>query len=181
MLIPLGFLDFPTGAASSYELIESQIITSPVASVTFSSIAADYEHLQIRSVARQDAAGDGNIQLQLNNLTNGYSRHLLGSNGSTPFSGNATGQTYIWMPMATGSGDSAGSFGSAIIDILDYASTSKNKTVRAYAGRIGSARYFAELSGFVADSSALTTIKFTTLSGNFIAGSRFSLYGWKGA
>ena len=82
-------------------------------------------------------------------------------------------------------------FGESIIDIIDYASTTKNKTIRTFSGWDGNAAG-AGNDGVVALHSSLATGTGTTAvssismycyaSGeNFLAGSTFALYGIKGA
>jgi hypothetical protein len=59
-------------AAGSYDLLETEILTGTQASVTFSSLnstyGADYQHLQLRIVTRDNRgiSGTNNIRLQVN-------------------------------------------------------------------------------------------------------------------
>jgi hypothetical protein len=78
----------------------------------------------------------------------------------------------------------ASAFGGAVVDILDYASSTKNTTARALGGHIdnadGSRIYLS--SGLMVSTSAVSGLVFYGGSGgNFVTGSRFSLYGIKGA
>ena len=77
-------------------------------------------------------------------------------------------------------GNAANIFGTGIIDILDYADTSKYKTVRTLFG------YDANGSGYIAFSSnlwqstsAITSITMTPVNG-IAEYSSFALYGIKG-
>jgi len=79
---------------------------------------------------------------------------------------------------------SANVFGASIFDILDFSSTSKNTTARASTGLLtGSTTNLIELnSGAHFNTSAVTSLKIQDLTGNnLVTGSRFSLYGIKGA
>lgn len=69
-----------------------------------------------------------------------------------------------------------------VMDILDYASTSKNKTFRTFTGNSSSGASAVVLSSqFLPSTSGLTTIEFAGDSSGFNTGSRFSIYGIKGA
>jgi hypothetical protein len=76
----------------------------------------------------------------------------------------------------------ASSFGAGVIDILDPFSTTKNKTLRGLGGITSSeATNIALRSGSWASTSAVTSITCLPFSAdNWVAGSRFSLYGIKG-
>jgi len=73
------------------------------------------------------------------------------------------------------------------IDLLDFYSTSKNKTVRGFSGTMsadagGFTGKEVQLSSSFRDSTvAITAVTLDPLFGaNLVAGSRFSLYGIKG-
>jgi len=169
-----------SAAPGAYELISTQVLSSTVSSVTFSSIPQTYKHLQIRAVAKTNQANDGNVGMTLNGVSSAsYFRHTLGGNGSGAFSQAATSANFIFLPLASGT-NVANMFGVSVIDILDYVSTSKNKTVRALSGRSGDANQIQLTSGSIASTSALTSLGFAPTSGSFVANSRFSLYGIKG-
>jgi hypothetical protein len=86
---------------------------------------------------------------------------------------------YVWeTPYGGGQNDG---FSGTIIDILDFSSTSKNKTVRALSGFAqGSGQELMIASGFWNSTNALTSIEISTGNANLVANSRFSLYGIKG-
>ena len=131
MLIPFGILS-AAGIGSDYELIESQILLSSAASITFSGLATyanTYKHLQIRFVAQTNRAsgGDG-VRMRINGDTGAnYSWHEFFANPPTVTSGAAPSQTYIQSPMQA-SGSSPNHFTPGVIDFLDAYSTTKNKT-----------------------------------------------------
>ena len=84
-----------------------------------------------------------------------------------------------------GNGIGTGSnFGAAIIDILDYASTSKNKTVRVLTGfdQNGSGNIcLASGLWFRSSPAAITSISLAGNSRNYLQYSQFALYAVKGA
>jgi hypothetical protein len=80
----------------------------------------------------------------------------------------------------TGANSTANVFGAGVLDLLDYASTSKFKTVRALNGRDvnGSGFIFFE-SGLYQSTTAVSQIAITCSAGNFAEYSSFALYGCK--
>jgi hypothetical protein len=188
-LIPLGFWAASGaggGAASAaYELISTTVLGSSQASVTFSGLgtsAAAYKHLQIRATEYYDAGGFSTT-LRFNADTgSNYAYHGLYGNGSSVASGASTSASYMLSnTISVGHTADTNDRVVGIVDILDFASTSKNKTIRAFNGRAGvSSRFVELLSGVWLSTSAVTSI---TLGVNgsplFNTGSRFSLYGLK--
>jgi hypothetical protein len=186
MLIPFGILS-AAGIGSDYELIESQILGSTAASITFSSLATYsgvYKHLQIRMTARMTgSSGFAHSLVRFNADTgNNYAHHRLGGYGSNPVeSGASTSQNHIYAGSIMTSNQAASSFSGSVIDILDPFSTSKNTTVRSLQGAPGGTNNNIELrSGAWFNTASVTTISLTPVSDNYSIGSRFSLYGIKG-
>jgi hypothetical protein len=74
-------------------------------------------------------------------------------------------------------------FGAAIVDILDFASTNKNKTIKSFHGLTGGASGLGDLnavhlsSGLFLSTNAVSSITIFPNTGNFVTGSRFSVYG----
>lgn len=170
-----------------YELLNTQVLASNAASVTFSGLAAyasTYKHLQIRYTARSTvAAASDNITVQFNADTGAnYASHiLLGPGSSTALSQAFTSANYMYVSSATTANSStANNFGAGIIDILDFGATTKNKSLRYFAGLADSAYYRCALgSGFWNNTAALTQITLAN-SATFLTGTRFSIYGLKG-
>jgi hypothetical protein len=169
-----------------YELIATEILTSPQTSVTFSSLgtySADYKHLQVRLVVRDAAADTGlDLKIYLNNANSTYSVHRLIGNGSNVQSTGTSGLTNgATIGVTQSANDTDNSFAAGVVDILDAYNTSKNTTVRTFNGVVGGsyARVSLNSAGWYATDS-LTSIKFDVAGPNLVAGSRFSLYGIKG-
>ena len=182
---PLGILS-AAGAgggafSSDFELISSSILGSAQSSVTFdvSSYTSTYKHLQIRGVARDTNSYAGGLVLRttFNSSTSGYAFHLLQRSGSTVISGSATSQSYIRGGYYEGNGVTANAFGTFVIDILDFASSTKNTTLRSLTGVDDNV---ALLSGLWANTATVTSVTLTTDITSFATGSRFSIYGIKG-
>jgi hypothetical protein len=173
------------GVPSSYESIATVTVGSGgAANVEFTSIAADWTHLQIRGISKTDRADDNDsVKMQFNNDTGStYSTHVLlgsGSSASASGSANQTGAlTFV------GAGNNVASvFGGGVIDILDYKDTNKYKTVRSLGGYESNSTGFVTFySGNWRSTSAITSIKlFPNVGSNFNQYSQFALYGIKGA
>ena len=117
-------------------LIQRQTAVGGESSFTFSSIPSTYKHLQIRCLSRRSTGINHVIVLQFNGDTaSNYWWHLLEGNGSTVTASSVSVATNriqtFWPNPGT---NLSGQFGAGIIDIHDYASTTKNKTVRSFGG-----------------------------------------------
>lgn len=174
--------------SDDFELLETQILSTGTSSITFSNLNATYgstyRHLQLRAVSRTNRTGADSdpILLRFNLDTgNNYSRHgLIGYLGSTVVSNGGGSQNSIYLTENTAVDQNAsGIFGTLIADILDPFRTNKNKTVKAFSGMYASGWQSIELRGGAwINTAAITTITLAPLIGtNFVAGSRFSLYG----
>ncbi len=186
MLLPLGILA-SAGGAAAYELISTTVLGSSQASVTFSSLNTGvYKHLQIRMTTRSSTTYGDDVILRFNaDSGSNYSHHLLVGNGSAVNSYNGTTQTFIKGGYTAASDQTASAFGAGVIDILDPFSTTKNKTTRNLTGAPlsgGSGSQVQLWSGAWYSTSAVTSITLTSYAAaNFLTGSRFSLYGLRGA
>jgi hypothetical protein len=165
-------------AGGSYDLLATEILTSSQASVTFSSLdsyAADYQHLQIRAVARSASAtsGNGPLWLRFNSDSgNNYAWHRLLATGTQVQSQASTSTNQILAGLTELNNNAANAFSPSVIELLDVFSTSKNKTIRA----LSSASQLQLASGLWLNTNAVSSLTFTTES-NFAQYSRFSLYG----
>jgi hypothetical protein len=168
-----------------YELISTTILPSNAPSVTFdvSSFAFTYKHLQLRSVSRVTGAfGTVDDLMTLNGITtNSYASHYLLGNGSSVSSGASTSRAnMITYNSSSGASSASNVFGVNVVDLLDAFSSSKNTTIRGLSGNHGSNTYVDIYSGLFNNTASITSVTITSGSGNFIAGSRFSLYGIRG-
>ena len=185
MLIPLGFLASSGGGVdSSYELIETQILASTQASITFSGLAtyaSTYKHLQLRVVGKTSVAGTNFIVGRFNSDSgSNYRAHWVRGNGTNVGSSESGSSTRFYVSRHD---TLSNVFCPGVVDILDAFSTTKNKTTRTLTGNQGTSPNEIYLfSGLWANTASLTSI--TILpdggSGTLSIGSRFSLYGIKG-
>ena len=186
--ITLGILAASgAGLPASYELITSSVLTSTAASVTFSNLgtaAAGYKHLQLRAVYASNTGGNGTyIRTQLNGDTgSNYSNHYMVGQGSTVLSTGGSSQTAI--PISPYSSSVLSTQSDVVIaDILNFNSTSKNKTFKVLSGGPGYGSINLT-SGSWYSIAAITSINLLAFSqgspSTFGVGSRFSLYGIRG-
>jgi hypothetical protein len=183
MLIPLGILGASgAGLIPDYELISSTVLGSAASSVVLNSIPTDYKHLQVRlTVKSANVTSNRDLFVRLNGITtSSYVFHRLRGGGSTVASNANTGTTSIGLFNIVEASNTSGVFGAAILDVIDYGSTSKNTTIRALSGLAGATNTVNLNSGLLNNTAAITSITFFADSGNLSSGSRFSLYGIRG-
>jgi hypothetical protein len=165
---------------SSYESIATSTLGSAASTITLSSIPSTFKHLQLR-FSLDVVTTNSEIRLRINGDTStNYARHNLWGNGtSANASGIATG-TSNFISLISASDSTYPTVG--IIDILDYTSTTRNKTVRALSGvdRNGSGEIWLT-SGFLLSTAAIASLAFSLDSGNLDTGSTVALYGIKEA
>jgi hypothetical protein len=167
-----------------FESIATVTGTGSSSTVTFSSIPSTYKALQIRTNFIVSAATTVWIQFNGDAFPNtNYVRHgIVGSFSAATAYGN-TGQ--YWMPFAGMSGGQIGTTvypTAAIVDILDYTSTAKNKTFRAISGtEFNNTGGEVDLtSGVWLSTAAITSITIGNSStANLSTSSTFALYGVK--
>jgi hypothetical protein len=173
-------------STNSYESIATANGNGSASTITFSSIPSTYSHLQIRLLSRDNRAvtvSSGYLTFNSDTASN-YAAHYLSGNGSAASSGAASSTTpsnatAFWTP---GSSAGASMYGGSIIDILDYANTSKYKTTRVLSGTdqngLGNIGLFSVLWQ---STAAISTIVITSgTSTAWDANSTFALYGIKG-
>jgi hypothetical protein len=172
---------------SSYESIATTTVGSGgVASITFSSIAATYTHLQIRGIGRtnRSAAADmDSLFIQFNGDTAAnYSDHALRGDGATATATSDVSYTGMEFYRLANLYVASTFMGAQIVDILDYANTNKYKTVRGLGAvdNNGSGQ-LALNSGNWRNTAAITSILLKPAVGTlFTEYSSFALYGIKG-
>ena len=189
-----------SGPYGAYDSLATVTVPSGgVASVTFAGIPSGYKHLQLRLNVQDDRATYGMDQLRvqvgngsIDSGSTSYAWHYMrGENTSTSAYGLGTsgGDNNSWQINGAVGTTTGGTFGAIIIDITDYASTNKAKTMRSlsgteYNGALGGAYGRVALGSCVwlgsSYLSAINTIKFTPENGTlFSANSSFALYGVK--
>lgn len=176
-------------AAGSYDLLETEILTGSQASVTFSSLnstyGSTYQHLQIRFTSRitETVGGAGTFYVNVNGDTgSNYARHNLRGDGSSVASYALSSSSTPDIGYTAGAESAANVFSAGVIDILDPFETTKYTTMRSSSGLVSGYKEVWLGSVLWMNTAALTSISLETFGvWNFVADSRFSLYGWKAA
>jgi len=180
----VGIYGTPTPVSTnSYESIYTIPVTTTTTDVTFTSIPGTYKHLQIRMLVQQNSATENNdiLEFQFNgDTTANYRQHSIRGDGATALAANNT-LSAGWVDRCIPRVGSS-SFGGVVMDILDYTSTSKNKTVRALGGfdRNGGGIITLSSSLWFKTPEAITSIKLKPQSASWTQYSSFALYGIKG-
>jgi len=170
---------------TSFDSIATATGTGSSSTITFSSIPSTYQHLQIRGMGFGNSGGQ--LFLRINGDTgSNYTRHRVLGYNSSVFASGETSQTSIRVCVDDISYASMGTLYPtvAIIDIHDYASTAKNKTVRTFGGIDSNSAGNSEIdltSGLWLSTSAVTSISLVISAGSFTTNSTFALYGIRGA
>ena len=168
---------------SSYESIATVSASGGTTTVSFTSIPATFKHLQIRGIATgvDDAGSSGSLTMRFNSITTStYNRHTLYGNGTSALSAGTASTTNILLSGVNQPLMLNYPYG-YIVDIIDYADTTKFKTTKSTAGCSASNVYSSEInlgSGLFRSTAAITSITLT--SPGFYAGTSFALYGIKG-
>ena len=187
--MPFGLGFFATagagGAAGSFDLLESQVLTGSQASVTFSNLnstyGATYQHLQIRATIRTTRASfpEDIFSIRLNSDTGAsYAHHVLACNGSSDSSGSDINITRGFVTYVAGATATANLFTGVVLDLLDPFETTKFKTMRYLSGYGAGDRLIGLGSNLWRSTNAVTTITLDSVTAaNLAQYSRFSLYG----
>lgn len=157
-------------------------------SITFSNIPSTYSHLQIRCVVRDTRADVlSSLGIRFNGDTgNNYAYHNFradGTNLTNAEQSASTNRIELDRYLAAASSPS-GTFAGIIIDIPDYASANKNKTIKAIGGVDNASAGTGVIefsSGLWLNTNAVTSITLYSIYATMVQNTRFGLYGYKGA
>jgi hypothetical protein len=184
-LLPLGILGQVSAATSAgaFELITT--ITPTASSFSFTSIPATYTHLQIRATVRSNYSSTNmGFTVTFNGDTAAnYSYHnLRGANSAISSGATASASNYSGLSNPAGMA-AANYFSGFVWDILDYANTNKYKTSRILNGFVtaSNSNQITLDSSSWRSTAAINQITFNVVVGSVVTGTRFSLYGIKGA
>ena len=156
---------------ATYDCIATTTLGSAAASVTFSSISGSYTDLVIVMSYSRSVSGNGLLRFNSDTGSNYSNTYLLGD-GSSASSGRGSNQTNGII-----SYDSANLQETCLINIMNYANTTTNKTfiTRGNDTGLGVISYV----NLWRSTSAITSIELRPNSGNWNSGSMFSLFGIK--
>ena len=182
----------PPFIPSDYESIATvNVGAGGTASMSFTSIPSTYTHLQLRINARSTSTSANGIVMGMRfngDTSSNYSLHYAtGYQGiaSGVESGAIANANQMYGAVFAADGNATSIFGSAFVDILDYKNTNKSKTIRSLTGYDinGSTSGYSSTtlySGNWRSNSAITSIEFTLVAGNYAQYSSFALYGIRG-
>jgi len=170
-------------SSGSYDLLETTNLSSNASSITFANLNTytDYEHLQIRMSTRTTGGTGDGIDMFFNSDTTGsYTENRLQRTSSTVASSDTSNTNAMVVAYTAGNGGQANAYGAAIIEILDFSSTSKNTTIRSVGGDAAHGGLLVA-GGLYTKTDAITSITIQGENGVFdlVTNSRFSLYGIK--
>jgi hypothetical protein len=167
------------GPQGAYDSLATVTLSASASAITFAGIPSGYKHLQIRYIARDSfAANVDYTTLKFNGATSGYAWHYLRGNGAAAQASAGTSASSIRVGFITYANDTANTFGAGIMDVLDYASTTKYKTMRNLNGAdTNGAGLVALSSGLYQSTDAITSITFESAGTAYVANSTFALYG----
>jgi len=183
-----GNLLAPAGAYDS--ISTATVTTGGQTTITFSSIPSTYTHLQLRILGRSSfVRGAGsvvpvNMYMKIGNggtiQSTNYAYHYLQGDGASATAGGAGSMTSMPIGVIPGANATASIFSATIVDILDYTSTTKNKTVRVLDGvdQNGSGIMQLGSAGYFGTPLAITDIQLTN-DADWTVNSVISLYGIK--
>lgn len=163
----------------SYDSIATVTVGGTAQSnITFSSIPSTYKHLQLRGILNTSTATNPKFYYNTDVTTNGnYRGHHLWSTGGGSYANDNTVNYFNYNPST--------SYPSVfVMDILDYASTTKTKTARIIAGSDtnGGTSEVAIWSSlwFISPIQAINQIVLQGNGADFNQYSQIALYGIRG-
>jgi hypothetical protein len=168
------------GPVGAYDALATITVPSGgAASVVFAGIPSGYKHLQLRIIARSTAGGSSvtGMNCSINSSVNAVRNHYLYGNGSSVSAGAQVANQIGW---ATGTSQTASTFATSIVDVLDYQNTTKNKTFRMLSGNdTNGAGDIALFSQLFNTTDAISSLSLSLNAGSFAEYSQLALYGVK--
>jgi mucin-19 len=151
------------------------------ASVTFSNIPQNYTDLCIKISCRTDRAADeGGLGVQLNSSTTGQTYRVLAGSGSNGTGSVNTAYEPLWVVRIQGANAGTGIFSSTELYIPNYSgNTSKTILGDSATEKNDSIAYITVSSVVQPNSSPVTSITLSGISGTLQQHSVFNLYGVK--
>lgn len=161
----------------TYEPIASYTLSSPAASVTFSSIPQSYSHLIISASGSTELGGTYGFRFRANGDTsNAYHSTLIFQNNTT--FGHSSNSNLSFANFSLFSAE----ISNGICHIFDYASTSKVKSYIGYGGLIYTGNVVNRTYvGAWNSTSAITSLEIFADTSNLYTKTTVTLFGLLGA
>jgi hypothetical protein len=175
----------PVILPGAYESIASFAGNGSSSNFTFSSIPSTYSHLQIRLIVRGVRAYPSEqlyIRLNGDSTSGAYRYHYVYGDGGGVSAGASGADTVFLVNELPAANETANIYSSSVIDLLDYASTNKYKTMRSLSaydnnGNTGSYNGKAWFgSGIWLNAAAVTSLSVLS-NGAFASNTSIALYG----
>ena len=164
--------------ATTYTLISSVTVGSGgAASMTFSSIPANYTDLSVLISARSTDAGGGDyVVVRPNGATTNFTfRSIASYDSATPVSENGTLEFYTPIPAA---GSTSNTFGSTNLYIPNYASSNYKSASQEGVNQLNSTSGAQMLNANLwSNTAAITSLTLVCLFANFAQHTTAYLYG----
>jgi hypothetical protein len=154
---------------ATYEPIATTTLGSASASVTFSSISGSFTDLILVYATTSTVTDNNGLRFNSDTGSN-YSLTRIFGNGSTAGSNRTTNSTSITSLFTVN-----GSITNNIIHIMNYSNTTTYKSVLTRNDDASNSAIAAV--GLWRSTSAINSVNIFPLSGNFVSGSTFTLYG----
>ena len=156
----------------SFTLIETKTLASAAASIEFTEIPQDGTDLVAVISARNSTTQSVGLISFNGNTTGRTFRYLLGS-GTGASSGDYSGYGFTTAP----SSYTANTFSNSKVYIPNYTgSAHKSYSLDDVTENNATSAFMLIGAGLWSNTSAITSVTFTALSGNLVAGSTISLY-----
>lgn len=166
--------------SATYIPIQSTTLTTSTASVTFSNIPQTYTDLVLRCSTRNDVAAESaTLIFNFNNDSSTiYSFTRLRGSGSAASSANSILGTRANGGIINGNTSTSNTFSSTELYLPNY-TVSQNKQVAVFTAQENNntAAFLDNLANLYSATTAITRIDIACISGNFLSGSTFHLYG----
>jgi len=176
-----GLINFSqsANAGALFDSISTTTLGSPQSILEINSIPGTYKHLQIRGILRATAINGGTPRFWFNgDRSESYSMHSIFGNGSTMGADQVSGADSIYAGYGS---QNTTQFGAYVINIFDYANTSKSKTVQFIHGfDSNSSGWLTFSTGMWTSTNTITSFAITPQqAANFDTGSTMAIYGIK--
>jgi len=169
-----GWSTASAGQVASFESIATFTGNGSSQAATFSSIPSTFQHLQIRA-AVLTAGGSPTLIFNGDSTAANYSRMFIRVAGATQTTQGVTSNQLALFPNGTAGINPS----TLIMNIYDYASTSKYKMVQWTEAYLSSGAPMTVFSqGLWLNTAAITSIGFGTL--DYTVNNMIALYGMKG-
>lgn len=172
------------GGGGSISQVADSLLTVDTATFDFAGIAATFLHLRLIINARMTGAVTvGTINLTLNNDSGAnYDWEVVFGSAATATATGAAAAAFIVVGDTTGASGAASRAGAQDVMIPNYAQTTFMKHVvsdsHVVRGTATTDFFGEQYGGLWRNTAAVNRITLTPSSGNWLAGSRATLYGY---